>query len=435
MTGPSDLNLFTYEAPLPDPDTDPGEGVLAGIRLAVKDNIAVREMPLTCASHILEDFIAPYEATAVERLRAEGVRIVGKTNMDEFAMGSSSEFSIFGAVHNPVAIRCVCGAASGGSAPAVAADMAESALGSDTGGSVRQPAAFCGVMGMKPTYGRVSRYGLVAFASSLDQIGIFSRDIRTNARVLEIIAGQDSRDATSQPGSIPEYANHLDADPDRQIIGIPAEYYAQGLDPDIAVRLQELRARLQESGFRTREVSLPQTPHAVAMYYIIASAEASSNLARYDGVRYGSRSRSAELEEMYVETRGEGFGPEVKRRIMLGTYVLSAGYYDAYYGRAQKVRRLLSDDFARVFQEVDLLLTPTTPTTAFPLGSKLDDPLAMYLNDIYTTSVNLAGLPALSIPVGVDRLGLPIGCQLIAAPFREETIYQVGTIIERFGWE
>lgn len=434
------LNIFTHIVPdrqAPEPALGDSRS-LAGKTLAVKDNIAVRDLPLTCASEILRDYISPYSATAVERLEAAGATIVGKTNLDEFAMGSSSEFSIFGAVRNPVDPERVAGGSSGGSAAAVAGGFVDLALGSDTGGSVRQPASFCGVVGLKPTYGRVSRYGLVAFASSLDQIGVLSPTVMDAARALESMAGFDPRDATSVKEDVPAYSAQLEKLDERLAaklrIGIPAEYFGEGLQQDVRERIDTVIDRLKSLGCTMVPVSLPHTPLAIAMYYIISAAEASSNLARYDGVRYGKRAQRDDVLEMYTRTREAGFGPEVKRRILLGTYVLSAGYYDAYYVKAQQVRRLLKEDFQSAFQQVDLLLTPTAPTTAFKLGSKLEDPLAMYLNDIYTVSMNLSGIPAMSIPVGVDDRNLPIGCQLAAPAFAEETIFQLGTIIERFDW-
>jgi len=432
----SALNAFTYLAT--DSLTQETEtalsGPLSGMLVGVKDNIAVRDMPLTCASEILRDYISPYDATAVSHLKESGALIVGKTNLDEFAMGSSSEFSIFGPVRNPVNPDYVAGGSSGGSTAAVAAGLVDVALGTDTGGSVRQPASYCGIVGLKPTYGRVSRYGLVAFASSLDQIGILSRNVTDAARMLTVIAGADPSDATSVDHPVPSYAAKLETDPENLCVGVPQEYFAEGIQPEVKAHVDRIVDELRSMGVKVKTVSIPHTPSAIAIYYIISSAEASSNLARYDGVRYGSRQPNEDLQKMYTDTREHGFGPEVKRRIMLGTYVLSAGYYEAYYGKAQKVRRLLKQNFDRVFQEVDALITPTAPTTAFRQGEKLDDPLAMYLNDIYTASVNLAGLPAMSIPAGVDRKDLPIGCQLIAPPFEEETILQLGTIIERLEW-
>lgn len=427
----AELNAFTH---IPDALSEGDRGLpLSDKLVAIKDNIAVRDMPLTCASRILADYISPYDATAVAKLKEAGATIAGKTNLDEFAMGSSCEHSIHGPVRNPIDLERVAGGSSGGSAAAVAAGLVDIALGSDTGGSVRQPAAYCGVVGFKPTYGRVSRYGLVAFASSLDQIGIFANSIEDTAAVLSIISGFDENDATSLEieNPVPELD---EADPSGFSVGIPEEYFQEGLDAEVEDHIGRVIAELESAGIKTQSIRLPHTAHAIAIYYIISSAEAASNLARYDGVRYGFRAEGSELAQMYTATREAGFGQEVKRRIMLGTFVLSAGYYDAYYAKAQKVRRLLRDDFMAAFQSVDALLTPTTPTTAFHLGEKLDDPLAMYLNDIYTSSANLAGIPAISIPAGRSKAGMPIGCQLMAAPFREETILSLGTIIERMDW-
>ncbi len=428
-----DLNAFTWLMPedLDKALAEAPDGPLKGKLVAIKDNIAVAGMPLTCASKILADFIAPYDATVVQRLKAAGAVIVGKTNMDEFAMGSSTEHSRYGATNNAVNPERVAGGSSGGSAVAVAAGAVDFALGSDTGGSIRQPAAFNGVVGLKPTYGRVSRYGLVAFGSSLDQIGPLTSNVYDAALVLTVISGRDPHDSTTVDQPVPAFHRNLEKDPTSFRVGLPKEYFGEGMQPEIREVLNGVVERLSEQGVQFKEVSLPTTDFAVATYYILACAEASSNLSRYDGVRYGLRVSGQDLTEMYTATRAEGFGPEVKRRIMLGTYVLSAGYYDAYYDKAQRVRRLIRDDFLKVFQEVDLLFTPTAPTTAFPQGERLDDPLSMYLSDIYTIPANLAGLPAMSLPVGQDREGLPIGAQLIGAPFQEETILQMGTIIER----
>ncbi len=407
-------------------------GALAGLVIAVKDNIVIKDHLTTCASHILDHFVAPYHATVVEKiLQADGV-IIGKTNLDEFAMGSSTENSYFGAVRNPVDPERVPGGSSGGSAVAVAAGMADLALGSDTGGSIRQPAAFCGVVGLKPTYGRVSRYGLVAYASSLDQIGPFGHTVEDVALLTRVIAGPDPRDSTTVPVEVPDYLKALNQSPLDLTIGIPREYYQEGLDPNIREAIQSVVDRLREAGFTIRELHLPLTDYAIAAYYIVATAEASSNLARYDGVRYGYRAPQAEdLQEMYFRTRSEGFGTEVKRRIMLGTYVLSAGYYEAYYKKAQQVRRMIKDEFDAAFREVDVLITPTTPTPAFRLGEKLDDPLQMYLSDIYTVTVNLAGICALNLPIGETPEGLPIGMQLMGGMFRESDLFRLGHFIEK----
>jgi aspartyl-tRNA(Asn)/glutamyl-tRNA(Gln) amidotransferase subunit A len=395
---------------------------LDGLPLAIKDNMVQAGEPTTCASRILEGFVSPYTATAVERLLAAGAVVVGRTNMDEFAMGSSSEHSTAGPVHNPWNLACTAGGSSGGSAAAVAAGVVPGALGSDTGGSIRQPAAFCGVLGLKPTYGRVSRWGLVAFASSLDQIGVFARSARDAAWLLEAIAGHDPRDSTSLPEPVPRYEEALCGDVAGLVIGLPREYFeAPGFEPAVLAAVREGVAELEKAGARVKQVSLPHTRFAIATYYLIATAEASSNLARYDGVRYGRRVPARGLTEMYRATRSEGFGSEVKRRIVLGTYVLSAGYYDAYYRKAQQVRTLLRRDFEEAFRECDLLATPTCPEPAFPLGSRTEDPLRMYLSDICTVSANLAGVPAVSIPCGFDR-GLPVGLQLAAAPLAEATL-------------
>ncbi|RMD91593.1 MAG: Asp-tRNA(Asn)/Glu-tRNA(Gln) amidotransferase subunit GatA, partial [Calditrichaeota bacterium] len=398
-------------------------GKLAGAVLAIKDNIAIKDERLTCGSRILENFISLYDATVIRRLLEADAIIIGKTNMDEFAMGSSNENSYFGAVKNPHNPERVPGGSSGGSCVAVAADLVTAALGSDTGGSIRQPSAFCGVVGLKPTYGRVSRFGLVAFASSLDQIGPIGKSVEDTALLLEVMAGHDPRDSTSVSMDVPEFSKYLQDNIKNLKIGLPREYFGQGLDVEIREAIHRLAKFLEKEGATILEISLPHTEYAIATYYILATAEASSNLARYDGAHYGFRDAEAtNLEEMYVNSRSQGFGEEVKRRIMLGTYVLSAGYYEAYYRKAQKVRALIKRDFDQAFEQCDCLLTPTTPTTAFKLGEKLRDPLTMYLSDIFTVSVNLAGLPAISIPCGFDSKSLPIGAQLIGRPFDEVTI-------------
>jgi aspartyl-tRNA(Asn)/glutamyl-tRNA(Gln) amidotransferase subunit A len=405
---------------------------LDGIPVAIKDLMVQRGEITTCASRILEGFVSPYTATAVEKLEAAGAVIVGSTNMDEFAMGSSTEHSVFGATRNPWNVACTAGGSSGGSAAAVAAGIVPAALGSDTGGSIRQPASFCGVVGLKPTYGRVSRWGLVAFASSLDQIGVFARSAADAARVLEVIAGHDPKDSTSVPEPVPAYAEALDGDVSGLVVGLPAEYMVEdGVDSEVLAAVRTAVEELARGGAEIREVSLPHTEYAVATYYLIATAEASSNLARYDGVRYGRRAEGAAgLTDMYYRTRSEGFGAEVKRRIILGTYVLSAGYYDAYYRKAQQVRTLLQRDFERAFQDCDVIATPTCPEVAFRLGEKTDDPLRMYLSDVYTVSANLAGLPGISVPCGSSR-GLPIGLQLLAAPLGEATLLRVADAFQR----
>ncbi|MDZ7318994.1 MAG: Asp-tRNA(Asn)/Glu-tRNA(Gln) amidotransferase subunit GatA [candidate division KSB1 bacterium] len=407
-------------------------GPLAGLVVAVKDNILVKGERTTCGSKMLSGFIAPYNATVIERLEAADAIIIGKTNMDEFGMGSSNENSYFGAVRNPFDQSHVAGGSSGGSAAAVAAGMCLAALSSDTGGSVRQPAAFCGIVGLKPTYGRVSRYGLVAYASSCDQIGIMARTVTDTATVLECIAGYDERDSTALAESVPSYSEALAAPLERLRIGLPAEYLGPGLNPEVRAGVERCVGLLEQAGTAIVRISLPHTEFAVAAYYILATAEASSNLARYDGIRYGYRTaHSAKWEEMVADSRSEGFGEEVKRRIMWGTYVLSAGYYDAYYRKAQQVRTLIKSDFSRAFEKCDCILAPTTPTTAFALGEKLADPLVMYLSDVYTVAANLAGLPALALPVGFDSRHLPIGIQLLVKPLHEQTALRVGYRLEQ----
>jgi aspartyl-tRNA(Asn)/glutamyl-tRNA(Gln) amidotransferase subunit A len=390
------------------------EGPLHGVAIAVKDNICTKGMQTTCGSRILFNYRAQYDATAVERLNAAGAIIIGKTNMDEFAMGSSNESSAFGVVRNPWDTDRVPGGSSGGSAVAVASGVVRASLGSETGGSVRQPASLCGIVGLKPTYGRISRYGLVAFASSLDNIGIFGRTSEDAAKVLGVIAGRDPRDATSADVPVPDYTATLSDDIAGKKIGVPRELFGEGLDEEVRHAVEKSIDNFKDLGCEIVDVQLPNAKYGIAVYYILATAEASSNLARYDGVRYGFRAEDAhELRQMYFKTREEGFGPEVKRRIMLGTYVLSSGYYDAYYSKAQKVRMMVKQDYARAFAKCDAILTPTSPSVAFKIGEKSDDPLAMYLNDIYTVSANLAGVPAISVPCGLSKNGLPIGTQLI----------------------
>ena len=405
-------------------------GALAGVPIVVKDNIATMTLPTTCASKILEGYVSPFEATAVARIRGAGGIVIAKSNMDEFAMGSSTENSAFGPAKNPLDPARVPGGSSGGSAAAVAAGIVPIALGSETGGSVRQPAAFCGVVGVKPTYGRVSRYGLVAFASSLDQIGVFGRMVDDAARALEVIAGLDPRDSTSAAEPVANYRDAARGGLTGVVIGRPSEYFPSDLDPRIRDRCDAVLGLMRSLGAEIRDVSLPHTRLAIEVYYIIAPAEASSNLARFDGVRYGARMDGDGLRGMYEATRSHGFGPEVTRRILLGTYVLSAGYYDAYYRKAQQVRALITRDFARVFGSgVHLLFTPTTPTPAFELGAK-SDPYEMYLSDIFTCTANLAGVPAMSLPIGrVD--GLPIGGQLITSHFDERQMFAAAYALER----
>ena len=406
-------------------------GPLAGVPVAVKDVIVTRGVRTTCGSRLLAHYIPPYDATAVERLEAAGAVILGKTNCDEFAMGSSNENSAFGPVRNPVAPDRVPGGSSGGSAAAVAQGTAVVALGSDTGGSVRRPASFCGVVGVTPSYGRVSRYGLTAFASSLDHIGPFARSVKDSATVLAAIAGRDVCDATSAGAPVPDYAGALDGKVKGLKLGLPREYL-KDLTSESGDLIQRGVKTLERLGCEVREISLPHTDYAVACYYIIATAEASSNLARYDGVRYTCRSKHAEtLAEMYRNTRGEGFGAECKRRIMLGTYVLSAGYYDAYYLRAQKVRRLIARDFAEAFEQVDAIVAPVSPYPAFRLGEKVDDPLAMYLSDIYTITGDLAGIPCMSVPCGKTADGLPVGMQILTRHFDETTMFRIADAYEQ----
>jgi len=387
---------------------------LYGVPVAVKDNICTRGLPTTCASRILEGYRPPYDATVVERLLAAGAVVIGKTNLDEFAMGSSTENSAYHTTKNPWNLQCAPGGSSGGSAAAVAARLAPVALGSDTGGSIRQPAAFCGVVGLKGTYGRVSRYGLVAFASSLDQIGPITRNVEDCALVMEVISGHDPRDATSIPGPPPGLSVETTAETRGLRVAIPSNLYEWDLEPSVRKAVESAVEGLKEAGARPEAVELPDMDASIACYYVLANAEASSNLARYDGVKYGLRVPSDSLVAMYERTRGTGFGEEVKRRILLGTYVLSSGYYEAYYAKAQQVKAKICDEFAAIFGRYDLILLPTTPTPAFRLGEKLDDPIAMYLSDIFTTPANIAGLPAVSIPAGLSGGGLPVGLQLVA---------------------
>ncbi len=405
-------------------------GPLDGIPVAVKDVIATACVRTTAASRILGDFIPPYDATVTARLKAAGAVIVGKTNCDEFAMGSSNENSAYGSARNPWDPTRVPGGSSGGSAVAVAAGLALGSLGTDTGGSVRLPASYCGVVGMKPTYGRVSRYGVIAYASSLDQVGPFARTVDDCALLLGVVAGHDARDSTSVDRPVPDYTAALGG-VDGLRIAIPREYFVEGMQPEVERAVRAAVETLSGRGAHVVPVSLPHTEYAVGAYYVIATAEASSNLARYDGVRYGRRvDGGGSLLDMYCRTRAAGFGAEVKRRIMLGTYALSAGYYDAYYLKAQKVRTLIRRDFARVFEEADVIVTPTAPTTAFRLGEKLADPLQMYLSDIFTISINLAGLPGISLPCGVDAAGMPIGLQIVGRPFGEEVVLRAARAYE-----
>ena len=406
---------------------------LAGLPLAVKDVLSTHGTRTTCGSRILENYNPAYDATAVERLEDAGAMILGKTNCDEFAMGGSNENSAFGPVRNPVALDRVPGGSSGGSAAAVAAGLAVVALGTDTGGSIRQPGAFCGIPGLMPTYGRVSRYGLIAFASSLDRIGPLARNVRDAAEVLSVMAGRDPKDSTSADARVPDYVKHLTDSVKGLRIGIPTDYFGRGLDPAVKEKVEAGIALLERLGCRRVDLRMPHTDYAVATYYLIATAEASSNLARYDGVRYGLRVPGGTLMEMYRNTRGKGFGAEVKRRIMLGTYALSAGYYDAYYLKAQKVRALIARDFAQAFERADVIVTPTSPVVPFRLGERVADPLAMYLADIYTVTGSLAGVPGISVPCGKTHEGLPVGLQIFGPAFGEARILQLAHAFEQAG--
>ncbi len=406
-------------------------GSLAGIPVAIKDVICTRGVRTTCASRMLDNFVPPYDAHVIERLRAADAVLFGKTNMDEFAMGSSTENSAYQQTRNPWDPERIPGGSSGGSAAAVAARQTPLALGTDTGGSIRQPAALCGIVGMKPTYGRVSRYGLIAYASSLDQIGPFARTVADCALLLQAIAGHDPRDSTSVQQPVPDYLARLDEPVQPLRIGVPKEFFGAGLDAEVAAAVQQALREYERRGARLVEVSLPHSPYALAAYYIVAPAEASSNLARYDGMHYGHRtSRKADLVRTYALSRGEGFGAEVKRRIMIGTYVLSSGYHEAYYRKALKVRRLIKNDFDEAFRVCDVIAGPTSPTVAFRVGEKTADPLAMYLSDVYTVSANLAGLPGISIPCGFNSQGLPIGLQLLGPPFAEELLLRAARMYE-----
>ena len=404
---------------------------IAGIPVGIKDVMVMQGAPATAGSKILQGYRPPYDCTAVAKLEAAGAVLLGKTNCDEFAMGSSNENSAYGPVRNPVDPERVPGGSSGGSAAAVAANLAVATLGSDTGGSIRQPASFCGVVGVLPTYGRVSRYGLIAFASSLDRIGPFAANVRDAATLLGIIAGHDSKDATSSPAPVGDYAAESDKPAEGLRVGVPAEYFGEGLDPEVGAAIEKGIDALRAAGCTVKSISLPYTKYAVPTYYLVATAEASANLARFDGVRYGYRSpHSATLSDMYSHSRDEGFGAEVKRRVFLGTYALSAGYYDAYYLKAQQVRRLLAEEFLRAFAEVDAIVTPTSPVPAFKLGEKTGDPLAMYLADIYTVTASLAGICGVSVPCGTTKAGLPIGMQVLASHLREGTAFRVARAVE-----
>ncbi len=418
----ADLRLAQGDAP-----------ALCGIPLAIKDIYATRGVRTTCASRILENFVPTYDATVIARLRAEGAVFLGKANLDEFAMGSSTENSAFGPTRNPSDLERVAGGSSGGSAAAVAADECLGSLGTDTGGSIREPAAFCGVVGIKPTYSRVSRFGVIAYASSLDQVGPFAKTVRDAAILLRSLAGADPADSTCSTRPVPDYERALSGDVKGLRIGVPREYFVEGMQSEVEEGVRAALKHYESMGATTIEVSLPHTDYAIAAYYLIATAEASANLERYDGIRYGLRVEADSLVELYRRSRGRGFGAEVKRRIMLGTFALSTGYYDAYYLKAQKVRTLIKRDFEQAFERCDLIVTPTAPTTAFKLGEKMSDPLQMYLSDIFTISVNLAGLPGMALPCGYDRQGMPIGLQLIGPAFGEEVVLRAGDAYERSG--
>lgn len=404
---------------------------LLGVPFGIKDIFCTKGIETTCASQILKGFVPPYDATVIRSLKARGFVHLGRLNMDEFAMGSSTENSSFHVTRNPWDLSRIPGGSSGGSAAAVAAGLCAAALGTDTGGSIRQPAALCGAVGLKPTYGRVSRYGLIAFASSLDQIGPLTRNVTDCAVVMNAIAGYDPMDSTSIPEPAPDYTEYLGRDIAGMKIGIPREYFIEGIETDVEDSIKQAMAIFEKQGATLVEISLPHTQYAVATYYIICTAEASSNLARYDGVKYGLRSEGKDIIDMYKKTRLKGFGKEVKRRIILGTYVLSSGYYDAYYGKAGKVRTLIRGDFDEAFKTCDMIVTPVSPTTAFKIGERMEDPLAMYLSDIFTIPVNLAGLPAMSVPCGFDRNGLPIGLQIIGRPLDEARMMQAAYVFER----
>lgn len=405
-------------------------GPLAGMPIAVKDMFCTEGIATTACSNILKNFIPPYSATVVKRLEAAGAILVGKTNCDEFAMGSSNETSAFGVVKNPWDKERVAGGSSGGSAACVAGRLAFGAMGTDTGGSIRQPASLCGVYGIKPTYGRVSRYGIVSYASSLDQAGPFAGSTKEAAEILKVISGYDEKDSTSSVEKVPDWTSLISTDVSKMTIGIPKEYFADDLNPEIKKIAMNAIEILKSKGAKTKEVSLPHTKYAVPVYYLVATSEASSNLARYDGVRYGLRVPSGDINEMYSKTRGQGFGTEVKRRIMLGTFALSSGYYDAYYKKASQVRHVILKDFQKVFSECDAIVSPVTTSTAFKIGEKIKDTISMYYNDIFTTSVNLAGLPGMSVPGGLASNGLPVGVQIIAPHFKEQTIFNIAQALE-----
>ena len=404
---------------------------LTGVPLGIKDLLCTKGVQTTCASKMLEGFKPPYNATVVDRLNAAGAIMVGKTNMDEFAMGSSTETSYYQKTKNPWNLSCVPGGSSGGSASCVSADQAFGSLGSDTGGSIRQPAALCGIVGLKPTYGRISRYGLIAFASSLDQIGPMTKDVEDCALMMNVIAGHDEKDSTSANVAVPDYTVEMKKSIKGLKIGIPKEFFPEGMNPEVTAATKKAIDQLKSLGAEVHEISLPHSPYSLAAYYVLAPSEASSNLARYDGVRYGLRVPGENIVEMYSKTRAAGFGPEVKRRIMLGTYALSSGYYDAYYLKALKVRRLIKQDYDQAFEKVDVIVTPTVPNPAFKFGEKTDNPLTMYLEDIFTISINIAGVPALSLPCGLSKTDLPIGLQIIGKPFDEGTLLKAAYAYEQ----
>lgn len=429
------LNTFIRFNPSGEParraEVTGPESRLGGAPLAVKDNICIQGRETGCASRILAGHVPPYSATVIRKLTEAGATILGQCNMDEFAFGSSCETSSAGPARNPWNPDCVPGGSSGGSAAAVAADMAIAALGSDTGGSIRQPASFCGVVGLKPTYGRVSRNGLIAFGSSFDQIGPLTKTVEDAALLLGILAGHDPLDSTCAQMPVPDYTTTLEGGVKGLRIGLPKEYFVKGLEPEVEKQVRHAADRLQACGAEVKEITLPHTEYSVAVYYIVAVAEASSNLGRFDGVRYGARVKASSLRDMYLETRDAGFGEEAKRRILLGTFVLSAGYYDAYYLKGQKVRTLIRRDFQTAFEQVDLILSPTSPTAAFRIGERVQDPIAMYLSDIFTIPANMAGIPAMSQPCGLTSEGLPVGVQLMAPHFREDLLFRAGHTLEQ----
>ncbi|HOG23971.1 MAG: Glutamyl-tRNA(Gln) amidotransferase subunit A [Candidatus Omnitrophica bacterium ADurb.Bin292] len=428
----SRINAFLRCDSLLEKMSIPGtSALLAGVPISIKDNICIEGREVTCASKIMTKHVPPYDATVIEKLKSAGATIFHQCNMDEFALGSSCETSAFGACRNPWDFNCVPGGSSGGSAAAVAADMTVAAIGSDSGGSIRQPAALCGVVGVKPTYGRVSRYGLIAFGSSFDQIGPITKTVEDAAILMNVISGHDPKDSTSAPDDVPDFTQSLKRQVKGLRIGLPTEYFIEGIDPEVEKAVRQAGEIYKRLGAEIKIISLPHTEYSVAVYYIVAVAEASSNLGRFDGVEYGLRVPSKDLREMYFETRNQGFGQEAKRRILLGTFVLSAGYYDAFYLKGQKVRTLIRQDFEKAFKEVDVILSPTSPTPAFKIGERTEDPIAMYLSDIFTIPANLAGIPAMSVPCGFTAGGLPIGLQLMARPFDEATLFRAAYTFEQ----